>query len=218
MKPPSLLFLDIESSGLYKERLSMDDSQQPFAVSIAVALCNPDGDFVNFAKLLIKPDGRSIQTGAENVHGISARDAAQYGVPEARALGLLSDLLKTMPMESYIKCISFGDFDKRVISSLFARFAISQGKQSNAYDRLWMARPLVEFCNLMDPVCTTICKIPSKDVPGSYKFPSLDEAAQTILGQPPREGRHDAFEDMMTTRAIYLRLKERGFFPEREVA
>lgn len=212
MKAPTLLFIDLESSSLYKERLSLDDPQQPFAVSIAAALCTSEGEFVNFARLLVKPEGRTIQTGAEKVHGISAREAAQFGVPEARALGLLSDFLKTMPMDSWIRCVSFGTFDKMVLASLFARFAISQGKPSSAFDRLWLKRPLVEFVNLMDPFATQLCKIKSEAVEGTYKWPSLDEAAHHILGKPPREGRHSAWEDMLTLRALYLDMDKRGLF------
>lgn len=218
LSPPTLLFIDLESSGLYKERLSIDDNQQPFAVSIAAALCTAEGDFVNFARLMIKPEGRTIERKAEDVHGISARTASQFGIPEARALGLLSDLLKTMPLDSYIKCISYGDFDPRLLSSLFARFAVSQGKPSNAYDRLWLRRPYVEFVNLMTPYAEQICQIPSEHVEGTYRWPSLDEAAQAILKRAPREGHHDCWQDMLILRDIYLSLKESGHFKERDAA
>lgn len=214
MKPPSLLFIDAESSGLWKAALPYDDTQQPWIVSCAFALCDSDGEFVNFGRMLIKPEGRTIQGGAEKVHGISVREASQFGIPEARFLGLISDLLKTMPLESYIKCISYGDFDPKILGSLFARFAVSQGKPSNAYDRLWRHRPLVEFVNLMSPYAEQICKIPSKDVPGSLKWPSLDEAAETILGREPRQGAHDAWQDMLILRDLYLRIREIGMFKE----
>lgn len=218
LSPPTLLFIDLESSGLYKERLSIDDNQQPFAVSIAAALCTAEGDFINFARMLIKPEGRTIERKAEDVHGISARTASQYGIPEARALGLLSDLLKTMPMDSYIKCISYGDFDPRLLSSLFARFAVSQGKPSSAYDRLWLRRPYVEFVNLMTPWAEQLCKIPSKEVEGSFKWPSLDEAAEIILGREPRGSKHDAWQDMLLLRDLYLECDRRGLFGKREAA
>lgn len=212
MKAPNVIFIDVESSGLLKDRLPLDDPQQPFAVSIAAALCDPEGEFVNFARLLIKPEGRSIQVGAEKVHGISAREAAQFGVPEARALGLVSDFLKTMPMDSWLRCVSYGNFDRQILSSLFARFAVSQGKASNAYDRLWHKRPMVEFIDIMDPFATQLCKIKSEHVEGTYRWPSLDEAAQHILGKPPREGCHDCWEDMLTLRALYLEMDKRGLF------
>ncbi len=214
MKAPSILFLDCETSSLWRDKLSLDDSQQPWCVSIAFALCSDDGEFQNFGRYLIKPEGRTISEKAGDVHGITTREASQFGVPEARILGLLGDLLKTMPLDSWIKVISYGEFDKRVISSLFARFAVSQGKASNAYDRLWMSRPFVEFINLMDPFCTMLCRIPSEHVEGTYKWPSLDQSSEIILGRPPREGKHNAWEDMLILRDLYLHMKSLGHFAE----
>lgn len=214
LKPPNVLFMDIETSSLWNRTLTIEDPQQPWAVSLAFALCSDDGEFQNFGRFLIKPEGRSIQTKAGDVHGITTREASQFGVPEARILGLLSDCLKTMPMDSYIRVVSFGDFDACVISSLFARFATSQGKPSNTYDRLWRHRPLVEFVNLMTPYAEQICKIPSKEVPGSLKWPSLDEAAEIILGREPRVGKHDSWQDMLILRDLYIRIREMGMLKE----
>lgn len=214
MKPPSILFFDCETSSLYRDKLALDDPQQPWCVSLAFALCSNDGEMQNFGRYLIKPDGRSIQRGAEDVHGITTRDASRFGVPEARILGLLSDCLKTMPADSYIRCVTFGTFDPNVISSLFARFAKSQGKPTNSYDRLWAKRPFVEFMNLIDPWLTQMCKIPSEHVEGTYRWPSLDEAAEIVLGQERRSGKHDAWQDMLILRDIYVALRDRGMFPE----
>lgn len=216
MKPPSVMFLDIETSGLWKESLSLEDNQQPWACSIAASLCTNDGDFVNFCKFLIKPENRTIQPKAQDIHGISPRSAAQFGIPESRALGVLTDFLKTMPMDSWIRVVSYGEFDKRVISSLLRRFALSQNppKPATAYDRLWKDRPLVEFIDLMSPFAQQICKIPSGFDDGSYKWPSLDEAAQIILGREPRGQRHDAWQDMLILRDLYIRIREMGMFKE----
>lgn len=214
MKPPSLLFIDAESSGLWKKALSYDDAQQPWIVSCAFALCDSDGGFINFGNFLIKPEGRAIQGGAEKVHGITVREASQFGIPEARFLGLISDLLKTMPLEGYIRVISYGDFDPKILGSLFARFAISQGKPPSTYDRLWAKRPLVEFVDIMQPYAQQLCKIPSGFEDGSYKWPSLDEAAEIILDREPRGPKHDAWEDMLILRDIYLHCRGLGMFKE----
>lgn len=216
IKPPNVLLIDAETSGLWRKNLSYDDPQQPWIVSCAFALCEPCGNFVNFGKFLIKPEGRAIQTGAENVHGITTREASQFGIPEPRFLGVMGDLLKTMPMDGYIRVISYGEFDKKVLGSLFARFAVSQGKVSSAYDRLWTARPFVEFIDLMQPWCQMLCKLPSGFDDGSYKWPTLDEAAAEILGKEPRVGTHNAWEDMLILRDLYLRFRELGHFKEGE--
>lgn len=210
--PPDLLFIDIESSGLFQERLSIDDAQQPWAQSVAAMLCNSAGTITNAFIHTIKPDGRTAKEKAIAVHGITTRAGAQVGVPEARVLGLLGDMLKTAPLDRHMKVITYGDFDFRVLSSLFARFALSQNKPSSAYDRLWLRRPLVERINLMDPWCTQLCKIPSEQVEGTYRWPSLDEARMSILGKPSREGFHDAWDDMMDVKEIYFALASKGYF------
>ena len=133
-------------------------------------------------------------------------------------LGLLSDMLKTMPLDSWIRVVSYGSFDPRVLSSLFARFAASQGKPSNAYDRLWLARPFVEFVNLMDPYCTMLCKIPSKEIEGQWKWPTLDEASEIILGKEPRGEKHDSWQDMLILRDLYIECDRRGLFGKKDAA
>lgn len=219
LSPPTVLLLDVETSGLYQARLSIDDPQQPWCPSIAAALCNTAGEMTNFFSLKIKAEGRTIKDKALDVHGITARATSQIGVPEARVLGLLGDMLKTAPLDSYIRVITFSDFDNMVLASLFARFAVSQGKPSSAYDRLWLARPLVEFIDLQKPWCQQVCKIKSEfEGATDFKWPSLDEACESILGMPPRAGFHDAFDDMMRLKALYFHFAAQGHFPEMKVA
>ena len=207
---PTLLFIDLETSGFYRKDLDIDDPGQPWAVSCAAALCNDAGTMTNFMSHIIRSEGRMIKENAMAVHGISDRVAQRIGVPESRVLGMLSDMLKTAP---HMRVISYGDFDPMVISSLFSRFAVASNKPSSTYDRLWMTRPSTEFINLMTPFCQEICRLPSEFENGEYKWPSLDESAGAILGRPPRDGTHDAWQDMLLMRDIYFELAKRGLFP-----
>lgn len=212
LSAPTVLLIDCETSGLYLDRLSIDDNQQPWCPSLAAALCTADGQMVQFCNFLIKAEGRSIKEGALKVHGITARAASQLGIPESRALGVLSDLLKTAPMDSYVRIVTFGDLDFRVIASLFARFAVSQNKPSNSYDRLWLSRPLVERIDLQKPWCQQVCKIESDFDSGEFRWPSLDDARETILGWPRRTGLHDAWADMLALKSLYFHFAEKGCF------
>lgn len=212
---PSVVFLDMETSGLYRRDLSIDDPAQPWAVSIAAAACTNDGMIVNHFSFLIKADGRTIKENAQKVHGISARVSSQFGIPEPRALGALTDMLKTAPMDLALRVVTFGDFDGKVLSSLFARFALSQNKPSNAFDRLWLRRPYIEFVNLQHPFCQQACKLPSElEGSGDFKWPSLDEACEIMLGMAPREGLHDAWEDTLRLKTLYFECVKRGYFAE----
>lgn len=217
---PDILLLKLHTSGLYRKDISIDDSAQPWCPEIAAALCNRSGAMLNAFTHVIKSDGRTIKENAEKVHGITARASSQIGIPEPRVLGALSDMLKTAPLDSHMKVVTFGDMDRMVVASLFARFALASGKKSDAYDRLWLNRPLIEFVDLQKPYAQQLCKLPSEFEGGGfgdYKWPSLDEAGSIILGQPATEGLRDAWSDLMTMKALFFRFAEMGLF-ERDAA
>lgn len=213
---PTLLFIDVESSGLIREDLPLADAAQPWPMQVSAMLCNEAGSIANFFSHVVKAEGRTAKENAVKVHGISAWATTQIGVPEPRVLGVLGDMLKTVPMTA-MKVISFSDFDRRIISSAFARFGESQGRPGG-FARLWEHRIGTEFIDIQKPWCAQVCKLPSTIEGGDYRWPSLDEAAQTILGRPPREGFHDAFGDMLLLKDLYFALKGRGFFARNEVA
>lgn len=212
---PSVLLLNVETSGLYRDDLTPFDPGQPWAMSVAAMLCNEGGVVTQMMSHIIKADGRTAKENAVKVHGIPARITAQIGVPEPRVLGMLADMLKTA-IPTAMKVVTYGDLDRRIITSLFSRFGESQGKP-NGYDRLWAARPGTEFVNLMTPWCQQACKLKSEFESGEYRWPTLDEAAQTLLGRAPREGFHDSFQDLLILKDLYLELALRGLF-NREAA
>lgn len=210
---PTILLIDTETSGLYRDDLAMDDPGQPWAVEISALLCNTAGVVTNSFTHIVKADGRKIKEGALQVHGITDRAASQIGIPEGRVLGILRDMLQTAPLRE-MKVVSYSDLDKRVIASLFARFALSLNKKSNSYDGVWLSRTGVQFVDLQKPYCQQLCKIPTDRDDGSFKWPSLEEAAEIILGRRPRTGVHHAFEDMLILKDLYFECQRRDLFQE----
>lgn len=211
---PTLLFLDTETSGLYRTDLSIDDPGQPWAMSISALLCNTAGTVTNAFSHLIKPEGRKSKQNATNVHGLGDHALAQVGVPENRVLGLLTDMLKTAPLDA-MKVITYGDFDRMIIASLLSRLAIFLKRESSHFDRLWLARPRTEFVNLMVPYAQQACRIPGTGAfegADQFKWPSLDEAATAILGLAPREGFHDSWQDLLILKDLYFEFLRRGHF------
>lgn len=207
---PTILFLKVETSGLYRDDLPSGDAGQPWIMQAAFALCNSSGAVTNLGSHIVKAEGRTSKEAAVKVHGITAWATTQIGIPEPRLLGLIGDLLKTVPMNA-MTVVTFGDMDRRVVSSAFARFGESQSRPG-AYARLWEHRPGTEFIDVQKPWAQEVCKLPSGVEGGDYKWPTLDEAAQIILGRPPREGFHDAFSDMLLLKDLYFALQARGFF------
>jgi hypothetical protein len=214
---PNIIFIDLKTSGLYLRGESIDSTQQPWAPYIAAMQCNDTGQVINHFSAYIKPDSRLVKGGALEKHGIDHKACGRLGIPEARALGLLSDMLKVGPFESHMKIVTYGEMDKMVIASLFARFAISLNKPSSAFDRLWLTRPMTTFVDLQKPYAQQICKLPSDADHNEYRWPRFDEACEIILGRTPGD-RRDSLEDLLLLKEMYFNLDRRGFFPEVQAA
>ncbi|NEI71060.1 hypothetical protein GR212_15885 [Rhizobium lusitanum] len=211
---PNILFLDLQTSGLYLRNESIDSNQQPWAPYIAAMQCNGGGQVINHFAAFIKPDGRMVKGGALEKHGIDHKLCGRVGIPESRALGILSDMLKVGPFESEMKVVTYGDMDKMVVASLFARFAVSLSKPSSAFDRLWLTRPMTTFIDLQKPYAQQICKLESEVSDATeYRWPRFGEAVEGILGRQPNEHR-DSLQDILLLKEMYFDLARRGFFPE----
>lgn len=204
MRP--FLTIDIETSGLTKRDKEPDDPAQAWAVSIAAELSDGGGRPMSFFSILIKPEGRKIQTRAEEIHGLSAHQAEIWGVRQNAVLILLQDFAAKAQA-----VIGFSTLDKEVITSLLAKMEVELKKPAGTYTRKW-TRPGLEFIDVQKPAAQQAVKIPSGFDDGSYKWPTLDEACSALLGESPRSGKHSAWDDVQRTRRIYLALRERGHF------
>lgn len=189
----AILFIDTESSDLLKEALPLDDPAQPWAVSIAAELV-VGGVSSDFFHLHIKAEGRQVRAGAEAVHGISTRAASKRGLSEVAALGVLCGLAAQAE-----RVVGHGvDFDRRLIEGLLLR----RGKET----KLW-TRPGLEFVDTMK-AATPFCKIARDD--GSFKWPSLSEAAEILLERKEERGHHDAWDDLQLVRDLHDWLAAHG--------
>lgn len=218
LKVPSILIMKCHTTALFRDDLTIYDPGQPFALEIATMLIDEEGRSGNINSNLIRVDDRVTQEGALAVHGLTKQITAKMGVPESRVLGLLSDLLKTLPYR-HMKVVAFHEFDHKVISSLFARLG-DQMTPKKDFSNLWMARPQTEFLFLQDPWARLECKIPDPD--GGYRKPSLQEAERIILGRDRTDGIFKdlpmALLDVLAIRDLYLHLNAKGLFHTTDVA
>lgn len=211
IQAPSILIVDLKTSGLYMRSEPMASKQQPWAPQISVLQCDPSGRVVNMFSAYIKSEGRAVRNGALEKHGIDHRMTARIGIPESRALGVIGDMLKVAPFEEAMRVVTYGDMDKMVIASLFARFAASIDKPSNAFDKLWFSRPITEFVDLQKPYAQRLCQIPSSDENGDLKWPTFEEACLKAIGRTAvRE--NDCLEDLLLLKDLYFNFQERGYF------
>lgn len=190
-----IVFLDSETSDLLKRDVSLGDPSQPWICALACQLDSMDGTPRDFFSTRIRSDGRSIRLGAQNVHGISSKEAGRNGVSEIAALGLLVGFAAQARY-----CVGYNvAFDRDVIVATLARL----GKD----DRM-LVRPGLELVDVM-LASAPVCRLPSGRDDGQFKWPSLDDCAEIILGEPRRSGPHSAWEDLQITRRVFYSLRER---------
>lgn len=192
-----LLIFDLETSDLLRRDLPLEDPAQPWVVSIGAQLCAMDGAVRDHFHARIRADGRQVRAGAQAVHGVSSRDAARSGVSETVALGML---IGFAAQATYCAGHGIEGFDRKVVESCLIRL----GKDT----RMW-TRPGLQFVDTM-LLATPVCRIPSGRDDGQFKWPSLDEACEAILGEPRREGNHSAYEDCDRARRLFIALRERN--------
>lgn len=195
------LFVDIESSGLLKKNLPLDSAEQPWVVSLAAELCDDTGRQLACINTGIRANGRKITEGARLVHGVSSQLAGRTGISELAALGVLCGRESLASQARFVIGHGLG-FDRDVITSVLAR----NGRDAT----IWM-RPGLQFVDTMT-AATPFCKIASEHESGGYKWASLDEACEILLEEPPRTGRHSAWDDVQRCKALYFWLRDRGVF------
>ena len=208
---PSLLFLDLETSGLPPkgEKLTFSNPNWPWPLHIAAELTDETGApsaVPQFFSLAVQAEGRAIQAGAERIHGISSREAGRMGIPEMSAL----DLLVKFSLQARRLVTFGGTFDSDIIAAALTRLALARPEERRSpVVRLLNAwqRSFFELCDVRE-LCTAVCRIERED--GSFKWPKLDEALLSVVGDAAPDGPHDAWTDLGKLKRVYLALHARG--------
>lgn len=196
MNPTPFLFMDSETSGFLKRELALGDPGQAWPVSLAAELTDKNGESEDFFSCRIRADGRKIEAAAEGVHGISSRMAGNRGVSSITALGMLVGFAG---QANYLIGHSI-DFDRKIIESELIRLKKSPD--------IFIRPSLEMICTMKSSI--PVCAIPSQHEQGGYKWPSLDECAEKLLGAQKREGLHGAWRDMQLAKSIFFHLLERN--------
>jgi hypothetical protein len=204
LKPPQTILIKVHSSGLYRDDLPISHEGQPAIVELAHMLIDENGRSGNINTNVIKSEGKVAQADAIKIHGLSNWEISQVGAKEARIVGLLTDLLKTLPYR-HMKVVSYTPFDSKVVGAALARLG-EQMSPKKDFSNLWLARPLTEFVELQDPWARLECKIADGD--GGYRRPSLQEAERIVLKRDRSQGIFKdlpmALLDVLALRDLYL--------------
>jgi DNA polymerase-3 subunit epsilon len=186
-----ILFFDTETTGKADFRSSPDAPHQPRLVQFAALLCKDDGEEVQSANLIIKPEGFTIPESASAIHGITTEQAVAVGVD----CSIARHLYRRWWNASSVVVAHNIQFDLLIMDGELFRHAGGQKAWGEARDT---------FCTMQ--AMTPICKLPGNY--GDYKWPKLQEAHKHAFGQE-FDGAHDALADVRACARVYLWIKNR---------
>jgi DNA polymerase III subunit epsilon len=198
----TILVYDTETTGLPVWGKPSEDPCQPHITQLAAELCNADtGETLAYMNFLIKPEGWTIPDEVAQLTGITTEKAESHGVK----IGVVLPLFLTLWKQATLHRVAHNEsFDMRMV-----RIAIMRDKGfSEGFADEWKAAPAFCTCTNSAP----IVKLPptAKMVAAgrtNHKPPNLTEAYRHFTGLELK-GAHNAVNDIMACKAIYLALND----------
>lgn len=192
------LFFDTETSGLPLFREPSEDPRQPHIVQLGALLVRLDTRRVlSSIDVIVRPEGWVIPDDVADIHGITTELAAEVGVSESLALGMLLDLWE---------CADFRvahneSFDARIVR-------IAQHRFDCAALRVWDEAPAQCTAKLASP----IMQLPPTEKMlragfRHFKTPNLREAHLHFLGRA-LEGAHSAMADARGCMDVFFAIQD----------
>ena len=192
-----ILFFDTETSNFIKKALSASDPEQAWTVQIGAILGTKEEE-LDKMNTIIQANGRSIGYHTQKIHGISAEQSDEEGVPELEAAEQFGLLLRQAEL---VVCHNYA-FDWNFVYQLMERNIDDMSDEARSAFYL----DLPSFCTMKDKKINTFCGLKNKA--GRPKWPKLIELHK-ILFDEDFDGAHDAFADITATARCFFELVER---------
>lgn len=185
------LFFDTETTGLPRNWKApvTDLNNWPRMVQIAWILCDDEGNRIESADFIIKPENYKIPVAVARVHGISTEKAMNEGEDLETVLARFNELIEEA---NFIVAHNIS-FDEKILGAELLR----KGVKSN-FNR----KP--KLCTMQ--ASTDYCRLPG---PYGYKWPKLSELHIKLFGED-FEGAHDALADINATEKCFWKMREIG--------
>lgn len=206
---------DTETTGLWKNALSISHEAQPKLCSLSAILLEETGpssfEIVETLNVMVRPEGWTIEPPVLPALGITLEEARKqkirvnasdiHGITHERALdeGIsLFDALK-----------SFNDLVKRADALLAHNESYDNNVVRHALKLLGRTIPLPDrrICTMM--MAKDYCRLPPNFPGGDYKWPKLEEAYRHLFGRELQNA-HTSQADIEQTVEVYQELKRRG--------
>lgn len=192
------LFFDVETTGLPSRRGATyrEVDVWPRIVSISWAFASRADRVVAHRSAIIQPDGFTIPSGAERVHGISTEMALRNGRRLDEVLEeLAADISAHVPFQLVAHNM---DFDRNVLLAELVRAS----RMPQARKLLRALESLPTFCTMLSSI--NLCRLPGYY--GDYKWPKLEELHQHLFGAT-FAGAHDAAADVLACVRCYYAMR-----------
>jgi len=185
------LFFDTETTGLprnYKAPVT-DLNNWPRMIQIAWKFFDKDGNELDSADYIIKPENFTIPAAASRVHGISTERAINEGVDLVFVLEKFNELIEEA---NYIVAHNIS-FDEKILGAELLRKGIESSFETTP-----------KLCTMKSS--TDYCRIPG---PYGYKWPKLSELHIKLFGED-FEDAHDASVDINATAKCFWEMRKIG--------
>lgn len=188
------LAFDTETTGILEFRSPRNSPTQPDMVQLGCILFD-DETGVEYAAVdvTIFP---TVPLSAESVaiHGKSKEILDRIGIPRRSAVSIFHGLLTKA---DFILAHNL-NFDLGILHVAYIR--------ENVNPDLLLAKK--QACTML--MTTDLMKLPNTKRPGTYKWPSLDEAYRKYVDPNGFENAHDAMADIRACKGIFMAVKNLG--------
>jgi len=193
MKDKYLIFLDVETSGLPKDkklRYYEEVDNWPRIVQIAWIKTNLAGEIISQYSFIAKPVDFEIPIASTNVHGITQEYALEHGIVIKKIMKVFN---KDLSFVSNIVAHN-ASFDYNTIGGELTRLNLDKKFRKIRY-----------ICTMWTSL--KLCNLRFKN--GGLKFPKLVETYSCLFGEVPEE-RHEALYDCELCMKCYFELVKLG--------
>lgn len=190
------LFFDTETTGLPKNYNAphTDTANWPRLVQLAWVLCDANGETMEKADAIVKPDGWVIGEQAAAIHGITQERAMAEGKQLPIVLTRMAQILQ---WEEPVALVAHNiAFDAKIVAAEFTRLGWPNYLKGHK-----------GICTMQRS--TEYCRLPSAHGHKGYKWPKLQELYMKLFIDSFSEAHNAAADIKATVRCFFelLRLK-----------
>lgn len=209
-----ILAYDTETTGLWKNALSVDHPAQPKICSLSALLIEETGEatfeVVEELDVIVRPDGWTIPAPALP-EGVSIDEARERKIPfvSTDVHGITQEIAEERGIPLFDALKSFSQLAGRADAWLAHNEAYDHNVISHGLKLLkrTIERPERRICTMM--MAKDYCRLPPNFPGGDWKWPKLSEAYLRVFGRELQNA-HSSADDIRQSVELYQELKRRG--------